>query len=204
MPCCCEGLRRLKIHGNSNKHCKTNIKCILCKTEDNLVPDFSSRTVHNTDSPYGTIYWCYLEAAKFQDGHTLTIMHQGSNVTCNLTECRSSKTWWKLWQNVGSFTKLNSIWLSPFLDIGRHTTRTSFLVTWGQDVGTGMDSPTTTKYLLSRNSCITVALEEVHQMSCPLHSRPTGIASFWFVKFNMSFWFEWPLYFSLMGNSDTK
>jgi hypothetical protein len=112
-------------------------------------------------------------------------MHQGRNVTCNLTEFRRSKNCWNWWQNVGSFIKFNSIWLSPFLDTGRHTKRTSFLAVWDQDVGAWITSPATIKHLLSRNSCITVPLEEVHQMSWTLHSRlMTDIASFWFVTFN--------------------
>jgi hypothetical protein len=45
---------------------------------------FLSKTVHNTESPYDSIHGCYLEAANFQEGNTLDIMHQGRNVTCNL------------------------------------------------------------------------------------------------------------------------
>jgi hypothetical protein len=80
-----------------------------------------SKTVHNTESPYDSIHWCYSEAANFQDGNTLDIMHQGRNVTCNLTvnaEVKLSEIYSRMLANSQNLVLYDYHF---FFVIGRHT-----------------------------------------------------------------------------------
>jgi hypothetical protein len=64
------------------------------------------KSVTNTECPYGTISWLYLETASSQDGDIPAAMHDDKNMIWNpILECRRNKTCWNLLQNVGSYPK---------------------------------------------------------------------------------------------------